>query len=150
MKVRLEGASLTDVGYTHETEGSFNVTKILASVHLFQRVEFPILASIIEGNQNADVCQPLIDQMTYIEASRPLVLMECEDHTAFVVDGNNRLRWLITRGYKTARGYFIPYKDREQFRMRIMILRNGQWEEENHKHAIEVSRGQHHPAARTR
>ena len=149
MMIRLEGALITDVSYTHETEGSFNVTKILRSLDQpwVEKVIFPFNASIIESNMQADVHPETVNKMTPERGDHPVVLMGCEDGTAFVVDGNNRMRWRILRGLKFARAHFIPFEHREQFRVRLMIERDGVWREVDPKEELESMKGKHHSAS---
>lgn len=149
MHIRIEGGSLTDVLYTHETEGSFNVTRLLANLHLAQKASFPFNETIIRGNRLADVCEDVQRAMTLERALLPVIALQCRNGTVIFADGNNRLRWLIDHGVTEARCYFFTYAQREQFRMRVMICENGIWREENHKDAVESMRGKHHPMGAT-
>lgn len=152
-EVRYHNATLSDVAYTHEFEGSFNITRALADIASGAlkplRARCPILPSHVEANARADIHEPTVRKMTPERGDQPLLVFMCRDGTGFVADGNNRLRWRIEHGLEDFKALIVGFEEREKYRIETWVRFEGsnEWEKVDEAKLLALSIGQHRPEA---
>lgn len=143
--VRFIGASERDNLYTHETYGSFNVSKMklfLADPRV-QNIRVLITDNTVRANAAADVCDEVIRTMTQKRADEPIILLQLSDEFVLVVDGNNRLRWRINHHRKDFRASLIPSSMLDIFKVVPEVLILGTWYRLDEKTLLDQQLGKH-------
>lgn len=121
-----------DEVYTHETQGSFNITRLAAEIAQFdiQPTLIAVSPDMIEANRNAD-CSParIASMPNELPFQKPVIFLQMTDETFIVGDGNHRLRKLILMGAKEVPAFLVPKEVVDRFRVTIEFQRRdtGEW-----------------------
>lgn len=153
-QVRIIGGKVTDVAYTHEFEGTYNVTTLLAAVidnPRVQRAECPFIASVVHAVRAADTSPEAQREMTRVRADRPVLVLMTAGDTGILADGNNRLLWKINQGDQAFYAYIVPYEMAQEHRLQIQMSDDDgrTWYSLDDGEMLRAEWGQHHRASAT-
>lgn len=155
--MRVEGAKLHgEEVYTHQTQGSYNMTRINSLIEDAKRSRNPLKTTPIEVTENiirvneiADVSPSRVLSMpSHLPYVKPIIFIEIVDGSYICADGNHRLRRAIIDGAEVVPAYLIPYHVAQQFRVRTQFHRRDTdtWEEVPDEFLLAMSKGhfEHH------